>query len=130
MSSATGSNVSDSRKASKSRLCFWAFAKTNLLFALLAVVGACDLGPKRSAENRINEEVLEKLAGWQARRDRACRNSAMEIAVARADSMILAFARENKLQLERPSRPIRPEEPALQRPNDTLELAPFLADTL
>lgn len=54
----------------------------------------------------------------------------MDIAAVQADSMILEYAREQKLQLERPSKPIRPEEPALRRPNDSLKLEPFLGDTL
>jgi hypothetical protein len=54
----------------------------------------------------------------------------MEIALVNADSMILDYAREQKLQLERPSKPIRPEEPELRRPNDTLRLEPFLKDSM
>ena len=107
-----------------------AFAKTGLFVSLLLSVTACDMGPKRSTEERIMENVAEKLVGWQARRDRTCRTAAMEIAIVQADSMILAYARENKLQLERPSRPVRPDEPELKRPNDTLKLEPFLGDTL
>ena len=105
-------------------------SKTAIAIAVLCAAFACDTSSNRSTEERIAEEVAEKLAGWQARRDKTCHKKALEIATVKADSMILEYARENKLQLERPSRPIRPEEPELRRPNDTLKLAPFLGDSL
>jgi len=107
-----------------------AFAKTVVALILLFAISACDSTPQRSTEKRVKDEILKKLEGWSARRNLTCRTAALEVAIARADSLILEYAREQKLQLERPSRPIRPEEPALRRPNDTLKLEPFLGDTL
>jgi len=107
-----------------------AFAKTCFAVILMTAGTACDSSQHRTIDERINAELANKLAGWQARRDLNCKTKAMEIAIEKADSMILEYAREQKLQLERPSRPIRPEEPTLRRPNDTLKLAPFLNDSL
>lgn len=107
-----------------------AFAKTGVLLALLFATQACDTPTQRSTEARVEEEIAKKLAGWTARRNLTCRTAAIEIAALQADSLILEYAREQKLQLERPSRPVRPAEPVLQRPNDTLTLEPFLGDTI
>lgn len=85
-----------------------------------------------SARERVDAAVAEKLDGWLARRAKNCRREAMAEALVRADSLVLDYAREQKLTLERPSRPLRPDEPPLRRPSDTLVLGPFLqrADTL
>jgi len=107
-----------------------AFAKTCCAILLVGFSMSCDSGQKRTLEERIEAELVEKLSGWQNRRALNCRTKAMEIAVERADSMVLEYAREQKIKLERPSRPIRPDEPPLLRPNDTLNLEPFLSDSL
>ena len=106
------------------------FVKTTVVLTLLLVASACDTTPQRSTEERVKADISKKLEGWTARRNSICRTAALEVAIGRADSMILEYAREQKLVLERPSRPVRPEEPALRRPNDTLKLEPFLGDTL
>lgn len=74
----------------------------------------------------VERAIAEKLAGWQDRRDRECRRRALAAAMVEADSLMLDYAREQKLMLDRPGRPIRPVEPPLERPSDTLELRPFL----
>ena len=87
--------------------------------------------PERlEGEARLEAAVAEKLAKWRGRREAACRERALAEARAAADSMILDYARARALQLERPSRPVRPETPPLRRPSDTLALRPFLRDTL
>ena len=106
------------------------YVKTILGITILTLAVSCSPEPGKSKKERIEEQIVEKLQRWQSRRVATCRNTAMEIAFANADSMILEYAREQKLQLERPSRPIRPEEPELRRPNDTLKLAPFLEDSM
>jgi len=83
-----------------------------------------------SSEELIQRDVAEKLAGWTDRRDRDCRRRALEAALLRADSLMLDYAREQKLMLDRPGRPERPLEPELRRPSDTLVLRPFLSDTM
>ena len=94
----------------------------------LAVVTLTGAG--EHASPRILDAVATKIDAWQGRRDADCRRKAMEIAVARADSMVMDYAREQKLMLERPSRPLKPEAPELRRPSDTLELRPFLGDSV
>ena len=79
---------------------------------------------------RIVAGVADKLAAWRGRRLRDCRRRALEEAYAVADSLILDYARERKLMLDRPARPLRPVAPPLLRPSDTLALTPFLGDTL
>lgn len=106
------------------------YVKTFIGIVFLTLVFSCNSVPKKSTQERIEEEIIEKLDRWQRRRDASCRKKAIEIAFARADSMILEYAREQKLLIERPSRPIRPEEPELRRPNDTLKLEPFLQDSM
>lgn len=101
-----------------------------ILAVLAAVYFSIQPAETKSPGEMINEEVLTKLASWQGRREKDCRDKAMTIALARADSMILDYAREQKMMLDRPSRPVRPEEPELRRPSDTLELRPFLGDSL
>lgn len=107
-----------------------AFAKTCIAIAMLTLVVSCSSKATKSTQERIEEEVVVKLRQWKSRRAASCRKQAMEIALVNADSMILDYAREQKLQLERPSKPIRPEEPELRRPNDTLRLEPFLKDSM
>ena len=109
---------------------FSAYAKTIFGIAIISLLASCGTENVKSTQERIDEEIIEKLAGWKARKEAACRTTAMEIAFVKADSMILEYAREQKLLIERPSRPIRPEEPELRRPNDTLKLAPFLKDSM
>ena len=88
-------------------------------------------GPERlEGEARLEAAVAEKLAKWRGRREAACRERALAEARVAADSMILDYARARALQLERPSRPLRPETPPLRRPSDTLTLQPFLRDPL
>lgn len=95
-----------------------------------AVIFSVRPAEKVSVITLMNEEVNAKLSSWQSRRAKDCRDRAMSLAVARADSMILAYAREQKMMIDRPSRPVRPEEPELRRPSDTLQLKPFLSDSL
>ena len=97
-----------------------------LLTCLLPVFNQCSQPEGMSLEQRVGIEVADKLAGWRSRRDATCREAALTKAYQVADSLILEYAREQKLQLDRPSRPLRPDEPELQRPSDTLKLAPFL----
>ena len=86
--------------------------------------------PVVTGEELVAREVNSKLASWQQRRDQDCRRRALDLALEVADSMLLDYAREQKLMLARPSRPERPVEPELLRPSDTLQLRPFLTDTL
>jgi len=109
---------------------FGAYAKTFLGVTILILGVSCNSESKMSTKERIKEEVIVKLQRWESRRAASCRSTAMEIALVNADSLILEYAREQKLQLERPSKPIRPEEPELRRPNDTLKLEPFLQDSM
>ena len=109
---------------------FSACAKTTVLLVLTILFVACDRGPQQSTEARVEAAIERKLEGWMLRRKERCRDAALAIALERADSMILDYARAQKLQLERPSRPLRPTEPPLRRPNDTLTLEPFLGDSL
>ncbi len=100
------------------------------LVVVLLYVGFIREEPEVDPQVLIDQEVATKLAGWQSRRDRDCRQRAMAQALLLADSMLLEYAREQKLMLPRPSRPLRPDEPDLRRPSDTLELRPFLGDSL
>jgi len=96
-----------------------------LSVAVLTLLG-CTSGDDSARAALLDESVASKLASWQMRRDRACRIQALGQAELLADSLILDYAREQKLMLARPGRPLRPEEPPLRRPSDTLQLAPFL----
>ena len=86
--------------------------------------------PQRSPEARIAEAVDEKLAAWRLRRATECHRAALAEAQLLADTLVMDYALAKRLELARPSRPIRPEEPPLLRPDDTLRLAPFQTDTL
>ena len=99
--------------------------------ALGVTWGGCrQNAPQRSPEERIDAAVAEKLAAWRARRALECRRAALEEAQRLADTLIMDYALAKKLELPRPSRPIRPEEPPLLRPSDTLRMAPYREDTL
>ncbi len=74
---------------------------------------------------RVRAAAQEKLDDWLARRKNECLSLALKKAAFRADSMILAYARDLNLRAERPGRPLRPPEPPLLRPSDTLQLRPF-----
>ena len=103
------------------------------LVVLAAVVfwGGCRQNPpRRPREVRVAEAVAEKLAAWRERRGTECHREALAQAQALADSLIMDYAFAKRLELARPSRPIRPEEPPLLRPDDSLSMAPFRGDTL
>ena len=85
--------------------------------------------PPASTEERVATALNEKLEGWLARRRSECRAAALVDAQQRADSLVLDYAFAQKMMLDRPGRPMRPPEPPLLRPSDTLELRPFLPDT-
>lgn len=98
---------------------------------VLLVGGGCrQNAPQRPREVRVAEAVAEKLATWRARRGAECRREALAAAQARADSLIMDYAYAERLKLARPSRPIRPTEPPLLRPDDSLSMVPFRGDTL
>ncbi len=86
--------------------------------------------PTLSTEERIAAEVSSKLESWRARREGECLKQALTTAQLVADTLIRDYAFAKHIELERPTRPPRPAEPPLLRPNDTLELRPFLRDTL
>lgn len=92
--------------------------------------GCVQDAPPLSTEERVAAEVEKKLATWRARREAECVQRALKAALLLADTMVMDYAFEQKLQLARPARPPRPAEPPLWRPSDTLRLGPFFADTL
>lgn len=110
----------------------WARAVASLLLVALAGPwGGCRQNPPpRNADERIAEAVGEKLAAWRLRRRTECRREALTEAQLLTDTLVMDYALAKRLELPRPSRPIRPEEPPLLRPDDTLRLDPFRADTL
>ena len=86
--------------------------------------------PQRPREVVLAEAVAEKVDAWRARREAECHREALAAAQALADSLIMDYAFAKRLELARPSRPIRPEEPPLLRPDDSLSMDPFRTDTL
>ena len=98
--------------------------------ATLSLGGCRQNPPQRSPEVRVAEAVDAKLVAWRRRRATECHRAALAEAQLLADTLIMDYALAKRLELARPSRPIRPEEPPLLRPDDTLELAPFRTDTL
>ena len=97
-----------------------------LAVTLTLTLAACEIEPERTSTERIDEEVARKLATWRKRRAEDCHSSALTRATAIADSLILDYAYAQKMMRPRPSRPVRPDEPTLLRPSDTLVLAPFI----
>lgn len=103
-----------------------------ILFMLVFSFGAC----KKESEakqalrtEKIELEITTKVRLWKARRNKICRTKAMKQAMFIADSLLLDYARSLKMGVNRPQRPIKPTEPPLLRPSDTLTLAPFIKDT-
>ena len=96
----------------------------------LSFLGCRQNSPQRPPETRVAEAVDAKLLAWRQRRAVECHRAALAEAQLLTDTLIMDYALAKRLELARPSRPIRPEEPPLLRPNDTLQLAPFRTDTL
>ena len=93
----------------------------------LALLTACSSEREaQSRQERIQTALAEKIDGWIGRRQSECRDQALAKAFGLADSLMLEYAREQALMLNRPSRPMRPDEPELRRPSDTLRLSPFI----
>lgn len=101
-----------------------------LAAALIYGCGCRQTPPALSSETRIAIELANKVDSWRARRRAECLSRALAAAQLRADSMIMDYAYEQRMMLDRPARPVRPDEPELLRPSDTLKLAPFLGDSL
>ena len=109
----------------------WAATAAVILTAAVVLGGGCrQNAPQRPREVRIAEAVAEKLATWRARRRNECYREALDDAQVLADSLVMDYAFAKRLELARPSRPIRPEEPPLLRPDDSLSMDPFRGDSL
>ena len=82
------------------------------------------------SQRLIEQSLNQKLDGWRSRRSRDCHRQALDLALRLADSMVLDYAHAERMMLARPARPVRPLEPELLRPADSLALEPFLTDSM
>lgn len=86
---------------------------------------ACESATHVDIDAVIAEKVQERLTEFESIVNRRCRDRALEEAGLMADSIIIEEARRKKDTLDRPMRPLRPDQPALLQLKDSLELAPL-----
>ncbi|MEL7220175.1 MAG: hypothetical protein AAGJ93_02585 [Bacteroidota bacterium] len=101
-----------------------------LLLLLSVVLSACQSSTHVDTEAVIEEKVQERLAEFKRVIDLRCRDKVMEEAGLIADSLVLLQARLKKDTLQRPVKPLRPDEPELKTLNDSLPLKPLFEPTL
>ncbi|WP_020537222.1 hypothetical protein [Lewinella cohaerens] len=100
----------------------------SVLFFLVLFAG-CESATHVDIDAVIAEKVEERLTEFEAIINRRCLDRALEEAGLLADSIIIEQARRKKDTLDRPLKPLRPDQPELLELKDSLELAP-LFDTV
>ena len=94
-----------------------------LLF--LSFFTACESATHVDIDAVIAEKVQERLVEFESIINRRCKDRALEEAGLLADSIIIEQARSKKDTLDRPLKPLRPDQPTLLQLKDSLELAPL-----
>ena len=103
---------------------------SKLILILTIMVSACQSSTHVDIDAVIEEKVQERLAEFKRVIDLRCRDKMLEEAGLIADSMVLLQARLKKDTLNRPLRPVRPDEPELKTLNDSLPLKPLFETTI
>ena len=93
-----------------------------LLLVLLSLVGC---GGDLDTEPLIQQKFLERVAAHRANLLRDCREEILEVATARADSILLDRARRMRRIEGRPPRPSRPGAPPVRELSSPLPLRPL-----
>jgi hypothetical protein len=100
-----------------------------LILLLLSLSFACESSTHVDIDAVIEENVAERLNEFQRVVNLRCRNRALEEAGLLADSIIIAGARQKLDTMQRPPRPLRPDQPILLELKDSFELAPLFDTT-
>jgi hypothetical protein len=95
-----------------------------LLF-FLSLFTACESATHVDIDAVIAEKVQERLTEFESIVNRRCQDRALEEAGLLADSIIIEQARRKKDTLDRPLKPLRPDQPELLQLKDSLELVPL-----
>ncbi len=90
-------------------------------------LGCVEKKPARTKEEVIHDKLVERRMIWETDVRRKCRESVLSKAVAIADSMIIAQARQQRDTSGRPLIPPRPDSPPpVESDLDSLPLQPLL----
>ncbi|GEM_PF-3378483 len=99
-----------------------------LLFALL--LSACSVEEeelKGGLPEHAWEKIDERLEAFEARRERECRERALETAFKKVDSTLLEM--ESLIPIDTTAgiiRPVRPDRPKVREKRDTTPIRPFI----
>lgn len=95
------------------------------LLLFLSLFTACESATHVDIDAVIAEKVQERLVEFENIINRRCKDRALEEAGLLADSIIIEQARRKKDTLDRPIKPLRPDQPELLQLKDSLELGPL-----
>ncbi|MEM6769074.1 MAG: hypothetical protein AAF597_00705 [Bacteroidota bacterium] len=96
-----------------------------VLFGILLVLIGCGDGDKRNIDEIIRQRVAERTAALTKNLLDDCEEDIMELAIQRADSLLIERARRMSRRAGRPPRPTRPGEPPVKVLSEPLPLRPL-----
>lgn len=97
-----------------------------IISCVLSVVTAC--GEDHRREAIIAAKIKERVEEFKSKKISDCRNSALDIAVTKADSILLKNADLWQIQgtdIPRPPRPTKPSEPKIKTKIDSSAATPL-----
>ncbi len=97
-----------------------------LLIGALLHLGACTQDREPLVQELVEEEVARKLADFIATEKAKCLQEVMEEASMATDSILRANPILIRLDsLDKPSRPEKPGVPPMEKPPDSIQIAPI-----
>lgn len=96
------------------------------IILIINIFSACDPPKGKTKSEVIEERIAHRMSNWLHTYNKKCREEALDAAAIIVDSTLIVNARRHKDTLNRPPRPMKPDNPNFVAPEDSIPIAPLV----